>query len=97
MKDETLQRAITVTALLHVVLTEIDELSHDGCVFKNSLKYSGKKFVAEIEKFMVDYYKNMEEPANLVYNKHIEFIEELLRAYRDGQIKYVPDEVSDPS
>lgn len=78
MDQQTLDRAKTLLALLHVALIEIDELETNGAIFKNSLKYSGKKFKSELESLFSNFYGNMSEEANLQFNAELNRVEQAL-------------------
>lgn len=89
MTPETLERSIKVVALLQVLQYEIDELSANGAVFRNSLKYRGKAFMEEMEHFTSDLYKAMEqnEEAQLLHQENIKEIEGLLKEYLAGKVQ----------
>lgn len=100
MKTEIIERAIKLTALVQVVLEEMDFLSQNGAVFKNSLKYKGKAFVVELERFTNSLYQGMKcydnhEEAEKLYYKNVKVIEELMKAYFNGDIVVQEDHMKD--
>jgi len=96
MNPETLERATKVVAMIHALQEEIDLLSKDKMVFRNEIKYRGRLFSQELQKFIYDFYKamNAEEnstEAEMHYYQHIKVIEELLRQYFSGEIQVIDD------
>lgn len=87
MDQQTLDRAKKLLAILHVALLEIDDLEQNGAIFKNSLKYSGKKFKSELESLFSNFYGNMSEEANLVFNTELARIEQAIAIHDDQHQK----------
>jgi hypothetical protein len=87
MDQQTINRAKKLLAILHVALLEIDDLEENGAIFKNSLKYSGKKFKSELESLFSNFYGNMSEEANLQFNAELNRIEQALYNHDDQHQK----------
>lgn len=81
MKEESIERAQRVMAMLNVLQSEIDELAEDGLLFRKGVKYKGKAFAEELEKQIKEFYDAMDYDANVYYNKYLVSLEELLKEY----------------
>lgn len=100
MKPDNLQRSIKVVGMMHALLEEIDYLSADGAIFKNTLKYKGKAFVGELETFISDLYNAIRKQPNsdegeIAYQAQAKIIENLLKEYFSGNVTVQPDEMID--
>lgn len=91
MKPNTVQKAIKLIAMLHLSQEIIDDLEKDGAVFRHKVKLTGKQFSEELQKFIKDFYRNMDESAQLEYHKNVNILEELLKSYFEGKVEVIED------
>ena len=86
MTNEDLNRAKVLICLLHTSQKLLDELPVQK-FFKHKLKYTCTNFSVELEKFLESFYHNMDEEANLLYNKHVQELESFLEEYAKGNVR----------
>jgi polyhydroxyalkanoate synthesis regulator phasin len=61
--DQALDVAIDTIALMQKALENIDRIEKNQLFFKQSLKYKGKLFVEELERFTKDFYIQLNKEA----------------------------------
>lgn len=86
MTPEETQKAIMLVALLHTSQTLLDDLPVSN-EFKHKLKFRAVNFSEELEKFLKAFYKNMDEEANLEYNKHLKTFEMIIQEALKGNVE----------
>lgn len=91
LNDEISLRAMRLISMIHVMQFEIDELEKHKLVFRHGLKQNGKAFQKSIESFLKEFYGNLDDDANLIYNYHLSAMEELLKAYISGDVEVKED------
>lgn len=84
--DET-RKAIMLVALLHHCQTLLDDLPVRA-EFKHKLKYCSSNFSTELDAFIQKFYSNMDEEANLEYNKLLQTYELYVSEILNGNVEY---------
>ena len=86
MNEDQVQKAIMLVAMLHKSQELLDELTIRKD-FKYNLKYSAKNFSIELEKFLKQFYHNMDEEANIEYNEQLSMFESYLEEIYKGNVE----------
>lgn len=81
MKQETIDKAQKVLAMLNILQEAIDELAEDKAFFRHELKMTGKAFGRELEKQIKELYSAMNTDAELFYYAEIRAMEEVIKSY----------------
>lgn len=81
ISQETIDRAQRIFAMLNHLQIEIDELESNGLFFRQEVKMHGKLFAATLEKKLKEFYSQMDEEANVYYNKYMVEFEETIKNY----------------
>lgn len=93
MNQQTINNQIRAIALINILIYDIDEIENDGLVFKQKIKYTGKAFRKELETFVLQLYKNMNEDAEFEYYRKIKEIENALKHHKGDEVAKRPGEV----
>lgn len=87
MKQETIDKAQKVLAMLNILQEAIDELAEDKAFFRHELKMTGKAFARELEKQITEWYTNMGREGELYFQPEIDQFQKLVRGYLDTFIE----------
>jgi heme oxygenase len=85
MNEQETAKAIMLVALLHNCQSLLDELPVKS-EFKHKLKYTSKNFSNELDNFITQFYSNMDEDANLEYNKRLKTFETYIDEILNGNV-----------
>lgn len=87
MTIEQTRKAILLIALLHNCQSLLDDLPVKK-EFKHKLKYCANNFSTELDLFIQKFYSNMDNDANIEYNKLLETYEQYLSDILNGNVTY---------
>ncbi len=81
ISQETIERAQRIFAMLNYLQIEIDELESNGLFFRQEVKMHGKLFAGTLAKKLKEFYLEMDDEANVYYNKYMIDFEEVIKKH----------------
>ncbi len=86
MTETEITKATILVATLHNVQKQLDNLEVKA-EFKYNLKHTCNKFTNELDKFIENMYKHLNEDDNLKYNEISNLVDYAIEAIESGNVR----------